>query len=147
MASVTVIRSIQAPVNIVFHTVADADQFAKAIIGVTKLEFLSTHTTGHGTRFRQSRSINGKETAMDFEIAEYVKDERVRIINETHGTIWDSLITLEVQGPTTKLTMHMTAKSNRLVPKLLLPLICLFIAKAVGKDFDAVKMYCEQIKK
>ena len=147
MASVTVIRSIHAPVNIVFQTVADADRFAQAISGVTKLEFLSTHSTGVGTRFRQSRSMNGKEATMDFEVTEYVKDKHVRIINETHGTIWDSLITLEAQEPTTKLTMHMIAKSNRLVPRLLLPLICLFITKAVGRDFDAVKIYCEQIKK
>ena len=142
MASITVIRTIDAPVDVVFNAVADARRFAEAITGVTKLEFLSESTEGAGTKFRQSREMNGKETTMDFEVTEYVKDNRVRVLNETHGTIWDSLCTVVSQGPLTLLTMRMTTKSNR----ILMPLVCLFIQKAVEKDFDSVKSYCEKIK-
>ena len=146
MASITVIRNIHAPVDIVFQSVADAERFAQAITGVTKLEFLSKSTTGIGTRFRQSRAMKGKETTMDFEVTEYVKNDRVCIINETHGTIWDSLFTLEPQGLSTRLTMRMVTHSDRLLPRLLMPVICLFVRGAVERDFDALKAYCERIK-
>ena len=86
MASMTVIRSIHAPVDIVFQTIADPRQFARAISGVVKVEILSNPASGVGIKFRQSRVINGKETTMEFEVTEYVKNEHVRIVNETHGT-------------------------------------------------------------
>jgi len=143
LATMTVIRSIHAPAGVVFQTVADAKRFAQAISGVTKVEVVSEAPSGVGTRFRQSRLMNGKETTMEFEVTEYVKNERVRIVNETHGTIWDSLFTLAPSNGSTTLTMRMETRSLRLLPRLLMPLVCLFIKKAVEKDIDAVKTFCE----
>ncbi len=143
MATITVIRSIQAPAEIVFQTVADPRRFAQVIAGVTQVELLSETTSGAGTRFRQSRVMNGKETTMDFEVTEYVENQRIRIVNETHGTVWDSLFTLDSSNTSTRLTMRMETRSRRLLPRLLMPLVCLFVKKAVEKDIDAVKAYCE----
>jgi len=144
MATVTVVRAIKAPPDVVFRTVADPRQFAKAIAGVTGLEFLSKTTAGVGTRFRQTRVMKGKSSTMDFEVTEYVKDQRVRIVNETHGTIWDSVFTVERDGDATTLTMRMDTKSERLLPRIMMPLICLLIKKAVEGDMDAVKASCER---
>ena len=145
LASVTVIRSIQAPAEAVFEVLADPDRFAQAISGVTQLEVLSGMRSGVGTRYRQSRTMNGKESVMEFEVTEHVKNERLRILNETHGTVWDSLFTLAPIGSSTTLTMRMEARSRRLIPRMLLPMICLLIRKAVEKDIDAVKVACERL--
>ena len=60
----TVTRSIDAPADIVFQTVADPKRFAQAIAGVTSVELLPGPTTGVGTRFRQSRRMKDKESTM-----------------------------------------------------------------------------------
>ena len=145
MASITIVRTIHAPAAVVFKTVADPARFAQAISGVTKLEFLSSAKCGPGTRFRQSRVLNGKGMTMDFDVTDYVENERVRIVNETHGTRWDSAIALTVSGASTILTMRMDTETRPLLPRLLMPLMLrLFIGKAIGKDFDAVKAFCEK---
>ena len=144
MATVIVERRIRAPADVVFQTVADPGQFAKAIAGVTKLEFLSKTTSGAGTRFRQTRVMKGKSSTMDFDITEYVRNQRVRIVNETHGTVWDSVFTVEPDGNATKLTMRMDTKSEDRFTRLMMPLICMLIKKAVGGDMDAVKAMCER---
>lgn len=140
----TIVRNVRAPAATVFDAVADPRQFAKAIDGVTKLEFLTPSTWGVGTRFRQSRVQNGKETTMDFELTEYVKPSRVRIVNETHGTVWDSVFTVAPDGPGTTLTLRMTTRGGRWLQRLLMPIVCLLIKKIVAKDIDAVKAFCER---
>jgi uncharacterized protein YndB with AHSA1/START domain len=143
MATVTVTRNIQASADAVFATLADPNRFAEAIAGVTQLEILSGMKSGVGTRFRQTRVMNGRESTMEFEVTEYVPSQRLRIVNETHGTIWDSLFTITPVGSSSTLTMRMETRTDRLLPRLLLPIICLFIKKAVEKDIDAVKAVCE----
>lgn len=143
MATLTVIRSIRAPAEVVFQTVADSRRFAEAIAGVTRIEFLSVVTSGVGTRFRQSRRVNGKESAMEFEVTEYVENQRVRISTATEGTKWDSIFKVVRNNTSTTLTMRMEARTRQLLRRLLMPLVFLLVRKAVEKDIDAVKAFCE----
>ncbi|MBI3447542.1 MAG: SRPBCC family protein [Acidobacteria bacterium] len=143
MAKITVVREIAAPAAVVFESIADPRKFAQAISGVSKVEFLSEAKAGVGVRYRQSRVMKGRESTMDFEVTEHVKNERLRILNETHGTVWDSLFTLTPSGTGTALTMRMDTRSRPLLAKLLMPVICLMIRGAVAKDIEAVKTYCE----
>jgi len=144
VASISVARKIDAPVDVVFDTIADPKRFAGAISGVTSVELLSAAASGAGARFRQSRTVKGRETTMDFEITEAVRDQRVRIVNETHGTLWDSIFSLAPSGKSTTLTMRMDTKSRRLHQKLMMPVVMLMIRKAVEADMDALKAYCER---
>jgi len=143
LAVVTVVRVVRAPVERVFATVAHKRRFAQAIGGVTAIEDLSDVTSGVGTRFRQTRVMNGRETTMDFAVTEYVENERIRIVNETHGTVWDSLFTFAGAPGGTTLRLVMDARGDRPLTRLLLPLVCLLVRKAVARDIDAVKAYCE----
>jgi hypothetical protein len=74
----------------------------------------------------------------------YIENERIRIVNETHGTLWDSIFTVASDDGVTMLTMLMDATTNRFLPKLVLALVCLLIRKAVEKDIDGVKALCER---
>jgi hypothetical protein len=38
----------------------------------------------------------------------------------------------------------METRSQRLLPRLLMPLISLFSKKAIARDIDAVKAFCER---
>jgi uncharacterized protein YndB with AHSA1/START domain len=59
MSPIIVTRTIRAPVDLVFQTVADIRRFSQALPHVVKVEFLSDARTGVGTRFRETRLING----------------------------------------------------------------------------------------
>jgi len=145
MATVTIVREIQAPVGLVFDTVANPKAFAEVLEGVTSVEFLSQTIEGLGTRFRQSRTLGGRSTTMDFEVTEYRKGERIRIFNEIHGTVWDSLFLFSPTALGTTLTMRMDTRTRPLLPRLLMPvMIALFIKKAIEKDLDALKTFCEK---
>src|SRR4051794_20916701 len=143
MASLTVVRTIRSPASTVFETIADPRIYAQAIDGVTNLEILPGPASGSGLRFRQSRTLSGRSGTMDFEVTEYVPDTRVRIVNETHGTVWDSVFTLEPAAAGTTLTMRMDAHPGRLLPRLMMPIVLLIIRKAVERDMDAVKKFSE----
>ena len=55
------------------------------------------------------------------------------------------MVTLTPSSASTKLTMRMDTKTRPLVPRLMMPVMLrLFIRKAVEKDFDAVKAFCEK---
>jgi hypothetical protein len=143
MASLTVVRTIHSPASTVFETIADPRGYAQAIDGVTNLEILPGPASGAGLRFRQSRTLSGRSGTMDFEVTEYVPDARVRIVNETHGTVWDSMFTMEPSAGGTTLRMRMDARPGRLLARLMMPIVMRMIRKAVEGDMDAVKTFSE----
>ena len=144
MTRMIVTRTIDAPIDVVFKTVADINQFSQAIPHIVKVEILSDVKSGVGTRFRETRLMKGKEAATELEVTEYTENDRVRIVADSHGTVWDTLFTVESRKGHTELTMTMDAKAYKLLPKLMNPMVKGIIKKAVAKDMDAVKAFCEK---
>lgn len=143
MTPIIVTRNINASVDVVFATVSDIRQFSKALPHVVTFEFLSVVNCGVGARFRETRLMNGKEATTDLEITEYVENDRVRMVAESHGTVWDTLFTVTSEGGSTTLTTKMDARADKLLPRVMNPLIRGITAKAVERDMDLVKAYCE----
>jgi len=140
---ITIERTIAAPAEKIFKTVAHIDEYSQAVPCITSFEFLSEQHAGVGTRFRETRSMKGKRTTGEFEVTEYEPHGRVRIVTDSHGAVWDTVFQLQSSGDTTKLSMVMDARAHKLLPKLLNPLLKGVIAKAVAEDMDLVKAYCE----
>lgn len=143
MSRTTVSRQIQAPIAKVFETVAHIENFQKVIPDITNVEFLSEEKTGVGARFIETRNMNGKSASVELEVKEYVPNDMIRIVSDVHGTVWDTSFTVKNQGDKTELTMVMDANAYKLLPKLMNPLIKGMIRKAIEKDMDEVKRYCE----
>lgn len=144
MVRIIAARLIDASVPLVFRTVADPQQFSQALPHIARIEFLSQVKSGVGTRFRETRVMQGREVTTELEVKEYVDNDRIRLVADSHGTVWDTLFTVKAGRGSADLTMTMDATAYRLLPKLLNPLIRGMVQKAVEKDMDAVKPYCEQ---
>ncbi len=144
MAHMIVKRTINAPIDVVFKTVADINQFSQAIPHIVRVEILSDIKSGVGTRFRETRLMKGKEATTELEVTEYTENDRVRIVADSHGTVWDTLFTVEAKDGQTLLTMIMDARAYKLLPKLINPMVKGIIKKAIAKDMDAVKVFCEK---
>ncbi len=105
MTRTTITRLIDAPLDKVFKTVSDISQFSQAIPHITKIEHLSDKKIGVGTRFRETRLMKGKEAVTELEVIEYIENERVRFVADSHGTVWDTVFGVKAKNMQTELTM------------------------------------------
>lgn len=136
-------RSINAPVSRVFQTLSRVEEFSQAVPGITNIEFLSEQHYGVGTRFKETRLMNGKEATTELEVRELMENERIRMVSDAGGTIWDTVFTVSTEDQETLMTMKMDARPYNALAKLFVPMILSMVAEAVNDDMDAVKKYCE----
>jgi carbon monoxide dehydrogenase subunit G len=144
MGRTTATRTIHAPIERVFDTVAHIENFSKAVSGIVKVEHLSDVKSGVGTRFRETRLMGRREASTELEVTEYVENDHVRLVTDAGGTIWDTVFTVRpVSEGSVELTMVMDANAHKFLARLMNPLIKGIIRKAIERDMDAVKAHCE----
>lgn len=144
MTRVTVTRTIQAPVARVFSAIADISDLPATNPDVVKVEFLTERHDGVGTRFRETRLMNGRENHTELEITELVADSHARMVADSHGTIWDTTFTVRPAGQATELEIRMDARPHTLMTRIMTPLFKGMFRKGIEKHIDAVRAYCEQ---
>ncbi len=144
MTSMTVTRQIEAPIDVVFRTVADINRFAQVVPQIVRIEFLSDVRSGIGTRFRETRLMNGQEVSTELAVTEYVENNQVRIVSDAGGTIWDTVFTVASAEGSTELAMVMEARPYKLRARITTPLIAGAVRRAIEQDMDAVQAFCEQ---
>ena len=146
MAQTEVTRTIDAPAASVFDVVAHIDRYSKAVPHITKVEFLTEQRKGVGTRFTETRVLRGRQATSTLEVTEYVEDERVRLVSDEGGTVWDTTFRvspLDDQPESSRLDLVMDARPYTFVAKIMNPLTKGIIRRAIEGDVDAVKAYCE----
>ena len=144
MSRITIQRTINAPIDLVFRTVSDINNYSKAVPDIVNFEFLSDVKSGVGIRFRETRMMGKKEAMTELEVTEFIKNDRIRMVADSHGTVWDSVFTVKPAEEGTELKLTMDAKAYKLLPKIINPIIKGIIKKGVERDVDAVKTYCEK---
>lgn len=144
MKPIILTKSINAPINLVFNTIAHIEEFAKVVNDIVDVEFLSENKTGLGARFRETRMMKGKKASTELEVTEYKVDEKIRLVAEAGGTIWDTLFTVKEENGKTILAVTMNASAKNFFAKLFNMLIAGMITKSIDKDINAVKVYCEK---
>ena len=143
MNPIIVSRSIDAPVDLVFRTVSDIRNFREAVPHITNVVFLSEQQFGVGTRFRETRMMNGREQSVDLEVTEYIANDRVRMVSDAGGTIWDSLFSVSQVAHIVELKLQMEIRPYRLFARIMNVLIRQMVVKGVESDMEAVKTFCE----
>ena len=144
MTRTIVTREISAPLDFVFATISEIENYSKAIPHIVNVEFLTDQKVGVGTRFRETRDMNGNKMTTELEVKEYRKNDCVRMVADSNGTIWDTIFEVTPLSSATELKLTMDARAYKLIPRFLNPLIKGMMQKAVEKDMDLVKVYCEQ---
>lgn len=143
MATTHVTRQIAAPPARVFDVVAHIENFADVIPEIVNVEFITDSHRGVGTRFRETRLMKKRQATTTLEVTEYVDNERIRLVADEGGTVWDTVFTVAPVADGTRLDMTMEARPHKLLARLMNPLIAPMIRKAVEKDMDRTKQYCE----
>ena len=144
MSRIIVTRTIDAPINLVFQTVADERRLSQVLPHIVNVEFLSDVRAGVGTRFRETRLMNGKEATTELEVTEFVENEHVRLVTtDSLGTTWDTVFAVTADNGGTKLTMTMDARADKWLAKVFVFVIRSMIKRAVERDMDLVKRFCD----
>jgi hypothetical protein len=143
MTTITITREIAAEPALVFDAVAHIETFKSIQPSIVDVEFVSESTQGVGTQFRETRMMGSREATTTLEVTEYDAPNSVRLVADEGGTVWDTLFTVEPKDDGSLLTMVMDASPHTTKAKAVTPLIKPMIAKAVGKDMDQVKVWCE----
>jgi carbon monoxide dehydrogenase subunit G len=87
--------------------------------------------------------VNGRESATELEVTEYVQNDRVRMVADQGGTIWDTVFVVKPTESGTELTLTMDAKAYKFAAKLINPLIKGMVKKFIVQDMEELKAYCE----
>lgn len=143
MGETRVSRSIAAPVHAVFEVVAHIDRFREAIPHIVDVAYLSDETRGVGTRFRETGLMGKRRATTDLECTEYEPPNRVRMVSDAGGAVWDTVLTVTEEDEGCRLEMVMDARPHSLFAKITVPLFGRMVTKAVEADMDAVKAHCE----
>ena len=144
MTQIVITRMIDAPVDKVFATVADIRNYANAVPAIVDADILTGQEVGVGTRFREARWMKNREVATELEVTEYVENERVRLIADSHGAVWDSVFTVRAKDGGTELVLTMEPRAAGFIPRVLNWLMSGMYRKALGSEMDAVKTFCEE---
>ena len=139
----SVSRSINAPIELVFSRISDVRKFSEVSEDILEIEFLSETTSGVGTRFRETRNMNGRTATTELELTEFVENERVRFVSDSGNTIWDTVMAVTADGEVTKLEMNMDARPYKFLARIMNVVIKPMVTKAVTKDMDGLKTWCE----
>jgi hypothetical protein len=143
MVKIIVSRKIKAPIDKIFKAISDIRHLPETNPDIVKIEFVSEVKSGIGTRFIETRLMNGKESRTELEVSELIENEHIRMVADSHGTVWDSIFTIKPIDDQVLLTLSMDAIAHKLLPKLLNPLMKNFYKKGLEKHMDAVQIFCE----
>ncbi len=135
--------TIAAPKDLVFRAVADIEHLPETVSVIQRVEFITDQRQGVGTRFRETRLHDGKETVTELEVTEW-GDDRARMVADSHGTVWDTLFEVRaIDANSTELTVTSDTRPHNPLAWLMTVLFSGMIAKKVDEHFVEGKAWCE----
>ena len=146
MASVTVRERVAAPPAEVFAIYADIGRAAERIDGIDRVEVLTPGRVGVGTRFRETRTMFGKEATEEMEFSAFEPPDGYTVRCESHGTLYVSRFDFVPVGDETEVRVHFDARPQSLFAKLMSPLAFLMtktVRKAMTQDLSDLKRFVE----
>lgn len=136
--------NIKANKATVFKAISTPKEFSKAVPKILEVEFLSEQHEGLGTKFRETREMNGKKSSVVLEVMGYEQDSSIQFVSKAGGTTWDSTFNLETKGDITQVKLTMDAKPHNIFARLMTGMISKMLQKALNEDLESIKKYCEQ---
>ena len=144
MGQITSRRSIAASPQVVFDAIAHPENLTEVNPNIIDVTFVSEQRSGVGTRFSETRKMGKTEATTELEYTEFVPPERVRIVADSGGAIWDTVMTVAPgEDGGSVLTMVMEDRPYKLSAKMIIPVMRKAIAKHLEEDMDRVKVFCE----
>lgn len=139
---------IAARPDVVFEQLIDIRRWPDNIPGIARIDQLTEGPVGVGTRFRETRTMFGREETVEMTVVEISAPHRFVLTAYNHGTAFRAVHRLEPAEGGSRLTLAFDCTPKALVLRLLAPLSFLMrgsIAKQLAADLAALKLAAEQV--
>ena len=134
---------VARPPKEVFDFIAASENAPKIVNSVTSMVKLTEGPVRVGTRYRETRLMNGKEQQAELEIVEFEPTQKYAMKNVTDGieTMYRYTFQPENDGTRVALVCELSASG---IKKLMLPLVASILKKEDGDHLQRVKQVLEE---
>ncbi len=134
-----VTKDISASQEQVFTVFSDLRNAGRRISGINKLEVLTTGPVGVGTRWRETRTMFGKEATEEMEITAFEPPHSYRVEAHSHGAhyISDFTFTPIDDGEATRVAMRFQGIPQTVMARIMALLMGKMMKGAVDKCMSA----------
>jgi hypothetical protein len=130
-------ETIERPRAEVFRAFCDLERGAQRMSAISKLELLTDGSFGVGTRWRETRTMFGKEATEEMEVTAVDEPASYDVLAESHGARYESRISFDELGPSsTRVTMTFGATPISRAAKVLTPLTGFVFRSAARKGLE-----------
>ena len=133
---------ISRPPRDVFDFMVSPDNAPKVVPSVKRMVKLTEGPVGVGTRYRETRLMDGRERQAELDVVAYEPDQKYAMKNVTEGieTVYRYTFHPETDG--TRVDLHCEVKAGGL-KKLMLPLVASILKKEDGDHLQRLKKALE----
>ena len=142
MAGFTATEWVAASPEAVFTVMHDVNHFPEVLASVVRAEKITPGPVGLGTRFLETRRINGREASAEIEVTAFEPSRRYSATSSQEGitATYHYTLTPEKNGTRVNLQAEVTAKGWK---KLMLPLVVSFMKKEDSRHLQKLKTVVE----
>lgn len=116
---------VETPPDAAFSTAIDISNWPRFISGVQSVELLTPGPVAASTRFRETRSMFGRQASEDMTLAQIEPPRRFLLTAFNHGTAYRAEFASEATG--TRTTLVFEGQPATLLARLFAPLSWLFL--------------------
>ena len=128
----------------VFSDLHNADQ---RVSGIKKLQVLTDGPIGKGTRFRETRTMFGKDHTEEMEIIDFQPDRSYTVFCSSCGAESSCKFQFRPEGAATVVEMEMLCKPVSFMAKLMSPLMIVMMGsmrKCMQKEMEELRAAAER---
>jgi len=125
-----------------FDFITSSDNAPKVVQSVKSMVKLTGGPVRVGTRYRETRLMNGKEAHAELEVVEYEPDQKYAMRNVTEGIETVYRYTFHPEADGTRVDLVCEVKAGGL-KKLMLPMVVSLLKKEDGDHLQNVKKALE----
>lgn len=118
MPSVEVQATVAASPERVFEAATDLASLPETMSGIDSVEVLSDGPFGEGTRWRETRTLYGKQATEEMWVTGFDPPRSYVVEAESHGARYRTEITFVPEGDGTRVTFTFAARPVSLVARL-----------------------------
>lgn len=150
MTTVSTSTWVDAPPHEVFEAFTDLENASNVIGDINRLERLTPGPTAHGTRFRETRTVLGREVTEEMTITDFQPDTdepHYTVTCESCGTMFEMTFRFRRENGGTRVDITMTTTPQTFMARLLSPLGWLIsgtLRKCVDRDAADLKRIIER---
>lgn len=148
MARFSIAKYVDAPPSVVFALFTDFEHVPEHVSGVTRLEILTTGPTHIGTRFRETRKVNGHESTEEMEVTAFEPGRHFDLRSRSGSTEYRSAYRFAPERTGTQIEVDVESEPLSLVARLMTPLtnhsVTGTMKKAIVQDIEDLRRQAER---